>query len=259
MSGLALGLVGGIMLLRIQDRILLSLAFLEDLFEDLADAGGLMSNAYENIYGFIPQRYKRSNFYASVSYGLKTGNVEKIKKDGKPHLRLTGRGKKKIIRDFPLFKLQERRWDRLWRMIPYDIEEVSRWQRNRLREKLYQLGFRQFQKSIYLSPHPIEEELSDFLKGLKLQGKVLVVLCHKILGADDLKLARELWRLDELNEQYKKLWERLEEGTSKQSLKEIKREYLDLLSDDPFLPKDLLPKDWYERKLRQILKGLLTK
>lgn len=241
------------MLLRIRDRILLSLALLEDLFEDLADAGGIASFSYKNLYGFVPQRYKKSNFYAGLSYALKTGNIEKIIKKGRPHLRLTGQGKKRIIRDFPLFCLQERRWDGLWRMIPYDIKEVRRWQRNRLRERLYQLGFRQFQKSVYLSPHPIEKEMSDFLKTLRLEGKVWVLLCKKILGANNKELARRLWQLDKLNKKYKDLWERLEEGEGEEVLREVKREYLDLLSIDPFLPKDLLPKNWLEKKVRERL------
>ena len=246
------------MILRIQDRILLSLALLGDVFEDVADAGGLMSFSYKQIYGFVPQRYKRRNFYASVSYGLKTGNIERIRKNKKPYLRLTGQGQKKIVRDFPLFQLQERRWDGMWRMIAYDIKEIRRSQRNRLREKLYQLGFRQFQKSIYLSPHPFEEEMNDFLKTLRLEEKAWVVLCKKFLGIHNRKLAKKLWRLDKLNKKYKDLWRKLKEEVEEdKTLAEVKKEYLNLLGNDPFLPKDLLPKDWYEKKLRKKLRLVL--
>lgn len=230
------------------------MAFLGDLFEDLADAGGLMSFSYQQVYGFVPAKYKRHNFYASVSYAFKTGNLTKIKKGGKPYLRLTGQGKKKITRDFPLFSLQTRRWDRKWRLIPYDIKEAKSWQRDSLREKLCQLGFRQLQKSVYISPQPIEEELNDFLKTLRLEGKVWVLLCQKILGIESKELAKELWQLDELNDKYRRLWERLVGVEEEKTLREVAVEYLDLLNIDPFLPYDLLPKEWYEKKIRKRLK-----
>lgn len=247
------------MLLRIQDRILLSLALLEDLFEDLTDAGGLASFSYKQIYGFVPPRYKKSNFYAGLSYALKTGNIERVIKNGRPYLRLTGQGKRKIVRDFPLFSFQERRWDGWWRMVPYDIKEIKRWQRDELRARLYQLGFRPLQKSIYLSPHPIEEEMNDFLRAIRLEGKVLVLLCRKILGVDNKELARQLWQLDRLNKKYKDLLTKIEEAKKEGELRKIKIEYLELLRMDPFLPKTLLPKNWMGERVREKIRRVLSR
>lgn len=247
------------MLLRTQDRILLALSFLEDLFEDLADAGGLMSFSYKQIYGFVPRKYKKSNFMSAVSYALRTAKIEKILKDGMPYLRLTGKGKKKLVRDFPLIQLQKKNWDRFWRVLPYDIKEAKRNIRDRLRDKLYELGFRQFQQSVYLSPHPIEKEMAEFLETIRLEGKAHVLLCKEILGIDNKDLARKLWELDKLNRAYKKLFQKLKIASQDKDLRDIEAKYLEILTEETFLPQDLLPKPWWGDKLRKELKRVLTK
>jgi len=242
------------MLLRVQDRILLGLAFLEDLFEDLADAGGLMSFSYKQVYGFVPRRYRKRNFYKSVSYALKTKRIEKIIKKDEVYLRLTGQGKRKLVRDFPLVRFQNSHWDGFWRVLPYDIKEIKRYQRDRLRNKLRELDFKQFQKSVYLSPHPFEKEMSDFLETLKLEGKVSILLCQKIQGIDNKQLARKLWRLDQLNQKYKELIENLKKSPNEKDLKEIKAQYLELNSKDPFFPQELLPQHWWREEGRRMLR-----
>jgi len=242
------------MLLRVQDRILLGLAFLEDLFEDLADAGGLMSFSYKQVYGFVPRRYRKGNFYKSVSYALKTKRIEKIVKKDEVYLRLTGQGKRKLVRDFPLVRFQNSHWDGFWRVLPYDIKEIKRYQRDRLRNKLRELDFKQFQKSVYLSPHPFEKEMSDFLETLKLEGKVSILLCQKIQGIDNKQLARKLWRLDQLNQKYKELIENLKKSPNEKDLKEIKAQYLELNSKDPFFPQELLPQHWWREEGRRMLR-----
>lgn len=242
------------MLLRIQDRILVTLALLGDLFEDLVDPGGIFSASYENIYGFTPRRYKKSNFVSAANYALRTGKIEKVIKNGEAYLRLTGEGKSKLVREFPLVWFQKRRWDGLWRVLPYDIKEIKRNQRNKLRRKLYELGFKQFQKSVYLSPHPIEREMTEFLKILRLEGKARVLLCKEFVGVKNKELVRKLWQLDKLNREYQNLEEKIGGVLSKKELREIKAEYLDLLIADPFLPQELLPHPWWGEKVRQKVK-----
>lgn len=247
------------MLLRVQDRILLGLAFLGDLFEDLADAGGLASFSYKQVYGFVPLKYRKRNFYKAISYALKTKRIEKIVKKDEVYLRLSGQGKRKLIRDFPLTRFQRRSWDGFWRVLPYDIKEIKRYQRDRLRQKLRELGFKQFQKSIYLSPHPFEKEMSDFLESLKLEGKVSILLCKKVQGVENRELAKKLWRLDKLNTRYKELLQEFKQSPDEKELKEIKAQHLELICWDPFFPQELLPQPWWGEKARRALEKTLRK
>ena len=146
-------------LLRPRDRLRLLFAGLGDLFEEVADFGGLVSASYEQLYGFFPSKYKKSNFSHLVWRSLKTQEMTKVIINGVPYLRLTSLGKKKINRDFPLFALQKKPWDGLFTQCAYDIEEINKVSRDLWREKIQNLNFGQFQKSVYISPFDFCQDL----------------------------------------------------------------------------------------------------
>jgi len=238
-----------------QKRLLLILAMLGDWFEDLADAGGLMSFSYQQVYGFVPQKYKKHNFEMAMRNALKIGRIKKVIKQGKAYLKLTPRGQTKLVEYFPLFKFEKGEWDRRWRVLIFDIEEKNRKTRDSFRRKLVELGFGQLQKSVYISPFPIEEEMTEFIENLGLKGKVYLFVSPKLLAGDERALSKRIWRLDRINNQYAKILTHLKEkGIDKQKVKELKSRYLEILAEDPFLPKELLPKEWLrERVEREIL------
>lgn len=150
-------------LLRFEDYLLLGVSLGADLFEDIADAGGLASFSYSQVYGFVPNRYKKRYFYARTHHLLKTGYIEKIIKNDRPYARLTNLGRKKIVRDFPILSFQNRKWDGRWRLVIFDISEKERKARDALRAKLKELGFGKWQKSVYISPHNFGQDLREFL------------------------------------------------------------------------------------------------
>src|SRR3989337_648510 len=100
-------------LLRARDILLLTLAGIGDVAQEIKDPLQIMGTAYENMYGFIPKRYKRSNFLQTVRRSLKTQDIEKIAKNGKTYLRLTSLGMNNVKRDFPITNLT-RSWNRHW-------------------------------------------------------------------------------------------------------------------------------------------------
>ncbi|MEK7518100.1 MAG: hypothetical protein AAB583_06180 [Patescibacteria group bacterium] len=89
-------------LLKPRDIFLLGLGGFLDIFEELRDPLGIMAKSYESMYGFIPERFKRHNYSHLIWRNLKVGYIEKIVKGEEVYLRLTGEGREKIIRDFPL-------------------------------------------------------------------------------------------------------------------------------------------------------------
>lgn len=242
-------------MLRGQDRLLLALAALGDLFENLADAGGLASFSYRQIYGFIPPKYKKHNFYMAVKNSLKVGNIDKVIKKGEPYLRLTGRGEKKIVRYFPLFSLQKKKWDKKWRVLFFDIEETNRAVRDKFRETLRRLGFGQFQKSVYLSPFPIEKEMKEFIENLGLRERACLLVSPKFSAGDERLLAKKEFKLEKLNKEYERILKKAEE-VKKDDLEEKRRlgaKFLEILSIDPFLPEELLPDNWLGLKARKVV------
>lgn len=280
-------------LVRPQDVLLLALAGAGDVFEEVRDPFMLVSKAYENVYGFVLKKYKRNNFFKNVQRSLKTGYIEKIEKDGQVYLRLTSRGERKMHRDFSLVSLANKKWDRKWRVVFFDIEEASRRTRERLRAKLKEVGFAMVQKSVWITPHDIGADFYEFLKTCMLDDNVFVVEGEGLLVGDPKAMAKRIWRLDELEKKYKelegeidkikqlaatyddrlllreaKLGETLGETKPDKAkldkmkiikLNEMKRKaraaYLTILLSDPHLPKELLPIDWIGEKVQRSIRA----
>src|ERR1035437_5363263 len=79
-----------------------------------------------------------------------------------------------------------KKWDGKWRLVIYDLPIRFKKARNAFRWKLKDLGFFQFQKSVWIYPYPCEEEIlfvADFF-GVRKHIEILEV--NKIL--DDSKL-----------------------------------------------------------------------
>lgn len=62
-----------------------------------------------------------------------------------------------------LYKPKKREWDGQWRMIIFDVPEKKRKYRDYLRQMLKTLGFKELQKSTWVTPHPIPDFLKELL------------------------------------------------------------------------------------------------
>ena len=261
-------------LLNTRDILLLGLSGALDLFEELKDPFSLVSKSYENMYGWVPRRYKRNNFMHLVWRNIKTGYIEKIEQNGEIYIRLTAQGNKRIVRDFPLLLLQRRRWDKKWRIVIFDIQEINRGARDGLRKKLRELGFGMLQESVFISPHDIIKDLSEFIDNWGLSEAVYTFEGSNLLVGDTETLVNRVWNLDALNEKYREIVDKIENShltnargsvnmlndSGKEStgelVKELREKYLEVLIQDPFLPKDLLPQDWAGEKARILITSL---
>lgn len=150
-------------LLRPKDKILLALGIMGDVWDEYRLVGGLVTKKYADLYGWVPPVYKRNNFYQTIYRSLITGDLEKIIVGGEPCFRLTSNSRKKLIRDFPVFRLQAQPWQKVWTISVFDIEEVVRWQREWARELFFGLGFGRLQKSVYISPYDLGEDLAEMV------------------------------------------------------------------------------------------------
>lgn len=243
-------------LLKPSDRLKLLLAGFGDLFEDVHNVGGLAGYSYAQIWGYYPRKYKKSNFKVLVWRSLKTGEVEKTRIKGIPCLRLTSKGKEKVIRDFSFLSLQKKKWDGFFTQSSYDIEEASKRTRDLWREKLKELNFGQLQKSVYISPFDLSEDLWEFIQKRKLTGNVYAGRI-KFIGTDPKKIAFKAWLLEDLSKKYEKLLDDWEE--KKLEPQEFLTAYFDILFTDPHLPRELLPDDWPGFILQNLVKRIRKK
>lgn len=262
-------------LLRSRDILLLGVANVIDIFEEIQNPLGLVSNAYKNFYGWVPERYKKHDFNHLVWRSLKTGYIEKVIKNDLPYYRLTSEGQKKIQRDFPLMTMQKRVWDKKWRMVLFDIEETNKRIRERLRNKLRELGFGMLQKSVFISPYNVAQDFVEFVESLDLSEFIYVIQSSDILSGNVKSLAGKVWKLDKLNDEYKEIIKKIEENAlitisdrhkkintkinvqeKIKMIREVRQKYLELIMKDPLLPKELLPGNWTGEKVRDLIKKL---
>ncbi|MBI3070024.1 MAG: CRISPR-associated endonuclease Cas2 [Candidatus Levybacteria bacterium] len=249
-------------LLRPQDILLLGLSGALDIFEEIRDPLSIFSKSYENMYGFVPRRFRRNNFTHLVWRSLKTGYIEKIIKNNKAYFRLTSVGKERIKRDFPLFILQKEKWDGKWRVVVFDIEETNRNARDIFREKLKELGFGMLQKSVFITPHDVLVDFYEFVVYQGLFDQVYAMEVSQVIAGDVKRLADKVWHLGALNSRYEKIIEQITKKDLSKShdrgkqLNKVMQEYLEILLQDPFLPKELLPEDWRREEAERLIQGL---
>ena len=251
-------------LLRVRDILLLTLAGIGDIAEEIRDPMQIMSKSYENMYGFIPNRYKRNNFFQAVNRGFKTGDIEKIVKNDKIYLRLTSTGKKRLYRDFPILNLT-RKWDRRWLIVVFDISEKSKSIRNSLRNKLKNIGFGMLQEAVWISPLSIGEDIREFIDSIGLSEQVFIMEISGFVLGDPKQLAYRVWNLDRLEKEYlnfvdeikylnqliKNESDRIDKSEAKigkdklydllRKKREAAKENLEFLVNFPALPRELLP------------------
>jgi len=264
-------------LLRTRDILLLGLSRGLDLFEEIRDPLQLVSKSYENMYGWVPEKYKRHNFNHLVWRNIKTGYIEKIEKRGEIYIRLTSQGNKKIVRDFPFLALQNKRWDKEWRVVIFDIEEKSKQIRERFRNKLRELGLGMLQESVFISPYDISKDFTEFIDAQDLNESTYLLEVSSIAVGDIKAFVNRVWHLDKISDFYREIVGKIQDNDlildrdrlnklndrrkSKKVLdliNEVRKAYLEVILKDPFLPKELLPLDWEGEKARNLVKKLFN-
>lgn len=248
-------------LLNLTDWLLLGAGGFIDFIQQVRDPLHLIENYYRNFYGSVPSRFQKTNYYQIYWNNLKTGNVHKIVQNGEVFLELTSLGREKIRRKFPFVRFQKQIWDEKWRIVIFDIEEETRWRRDKFRSTLKELGFGQLQKSVWISPYDFLGDLKEFLEEYRLTDKVILIETEHFFVDDIKTLARKLWPIDEINHYYKAITEELH---SLQNIKNINKRTKTLLIlrekiiatflSDPHLPEEMLPEDWYGEKVRKQIK-----
>lgn len=255
-------------LLKPRDILLLGLTHTLDVFEEIKDPFHIISKSYEQMYGWVPEQYKKHQFNHLIWRALKAGYIEKIEKEGKIYIRITSLGTKMTQRDFPLLHLQNKPWDGKWRIVMFDIAEIQKRKRDYLRGKLKELGFGMLQESVFITPHDIIRDFSEYVESIGLRDSVDVLEASYILG-DSRDLARRIWRLEELNEKYLEILQEAQKirnsylivtrGRAKQlndEVREIKKKYVKILLSDPFLPSALLPRNYSRDQIGKLIKEL---
>ena len=123
-------------------------------------------------------------------YYIKTG-IEKLKDDGLIELQqdgdshffvLTPKGDARLaIHDKTnLLEPSNKKWDGKWRVVIFDIKESERATRDRLRERLTDIGFIKIQNSVWIFPYDCEEFIFLLKTDFELGRNVLFMTVDKL-------------------------------------------------------------------------------
>ncbi|OGK42260.1 hypothetical protein A2954_04595 [Candidatus Roizmanbacteria bacterium RIFCSPLOWO2_01_FULL_37_12] len=219
---------------------------------------------YRSFYS--PGGYKPETLTQYLSRMAKVGEIEKKIINGKVVFAITTKGEKLLDQVIPLRKLEEKKWDGWWRIVIFDIEEKKKYLRDRVREKLLGLGFGKWQESVYISPHPMAEEMNEYFEEKDLYPSCVCLEARETGKKDNKLLAEQIFKLNELTSNYKNIIKDIDLTT--QLIKENKfskaeaieklhiylEKYELVLMRDPFLPEEL----WVEYPIREKTKKYLT-
>jgi hypothetical protein len=138
----------------------------------VALAGGILvlALAAPNVLQLFAPVFKqrsRSSWYPSgvkkrINSLARQKLVDIEEKGGVVRIQLTAGGKKKVL-SFALDGMQIKspsRWDGRWRIVAFDVPEKKRRGRDIFRQKLKELGFKEFQQSVWAHQHSCLEEVS---------------------------------------------------------------------------------------------------
>jgi hypothetical protein len=115
-------------------------------------------------------------------------------KDGSISVVLTEQGKVMASRFNPdkMRIARPSRWDGRWRVVIYDIPHFKKSARDALRHKLHELGFIEWQKSVFIFPHPCREEINFVIEFFDLRPCVRQAELTNPTNESELRLAFKL-------------------------------------------------------------------
>lgn len=109
--------------------------------------------------------------------------------DGQVKVTLTKLGKVKVLMyDLDRMKLEQKGWDRKWRLVTFDIPTHQKRAREALRLKMRNLGFYPLQKSVYITPYACENEIDFICSVFEIdRNNVLLLEVNKFEGSEKLR------------------------------------------------------------------------
>ena len=106
----------------------------------------------------------RWRYNRAIKYLEQRGQIQLIKKNDDLFLKLTKKGKTKIL----LHRLEQsfekpNSWDGKWRLIIWDIPESSNLERDKIRRVIKNLGCYRLQHSVFITPYPWPAPAVEYL------------------------------------------------------------------------------------------------
>ena len=215
----------------------------------------LLSRGLSTLYGGCYPT--RSAFHSAVSRLRKRGLITTEQSGGDlPTLKLTPIAKTKLPAYYKPHKAWDKKWNKRWYIIMFDVPEKKRPYRDHLRTFLKQNHFGFLQRSVWVTPRDVRADYDDLNKAAAVDTVAFLFEAQTVLGFGPQSIVREAWdfnHIQQIQELYIRVTEknlqRLNDTTNSQPdilslLRMENQAYSQAMSIDPLLPKELHPANY---------------
>ena len=167
--------------------------FLWDLYIMLDKTGDVLKfiTKRPTMYNYLPgpknpifDKYRKSKgkeAFSKFIYRLKSNNYIKVENlQGKQAIILTKEGLNKVLKASFVIEGRKKRKDGKWTMLIFDVPEKYRKSRDLLRSILYNLGYKMFQQSVWVTPYDVSEKTEILFQFHSLDTYVKIFLIEEI-------------------------------------------------------------------------------
>ncbi len=158
---------------RLKQFGLLTIDILEVVFH-FAAMGAMAFNPREFNKFLKYGDYEESRTLDQVRRLIKTGYLESFETDGSRSIKLTKKGRIKLIEN-----TIDKQIDGKWRMLSFDVPEKMRALRDSFRLSIKRIGFKQVQKSLWACPYVHAENVEMIIEENHLERYVAYMIVEK--------------------------------------------------------------------------------
>ena len=224
---------------------------------DLLDGVGTLLATRGRSFGWNESYPSRAAYYAAQHRLRKAGLIAYRRSGGRTAaLVLTPEGRKRLPEVVRPQRYWDRKWNRRWYVLAYDVPETERTYRNVLRRFLKRMRMGCLQGSVWVSPHDIRPEYEDLSQAAGVAAYSYLFESRMVLGRSDSDVVRDGWDMDAVRESHSwycdvckdnldRIRGRSATGaTLTNLLREEMSAYLQIMDGDPLLPRPLWPPDY---------------
>lgn len=125
---------------------------------------------------------ERRRIWRTIKYLEEKNRVKIEERDGDQYIHLTVSGRKKLTENtvWELTVDKPYRWDSKWRMVMFDLPARHNKVRNVFRLKLEDLGFVQYQRSVFIYPYECHKEVHTVAKWYGIDDYVRYIVATEV-------------------------------------------------------------------------------
>lgn len=227
----------------------------------LWNADQLMRPGFRNLTNSFESWAYRNGFLRQIAELEKQRFLERHSASRADRLyRLTEEGRLRALGGRDPRERWARPWDKVWRMVLFDVPTPNNSHRDRLRRYLRQRGFGYLQNSVWITPDPLEKEREILGRGDINVESLFLVEARPCAGESDAQIVEGGWDFARINRGYARHLEVLKARPdralhSKDAAKELlrwaqveRKAWLGAVENDPLLPSCLLPSHYLGQK-----------